>query len=321
MHGAIAQSAEEVYGRLSPGHAELARLILLRLIVPGEGAEDTRRPVDRSELDVGAASEDDIALVLDRLANARLLTLADGTVDLAHEALITGWPRLHRWIDDGRARLRVHRQLTEAASVWNALDRDPGALYRGVRLAAAEEAFSDIGTLKELTGSERDFLTASITAREREQRVAARMARRRRQLIAALSVLLVVAMAAGAIAWSQSHVSEHRRKQAVAAQKDALSRQLAAQSTALLDYNPDLASLLAVQAYRVSPTAEATSSLYSAAALPLRRLLTTDARSVESVSFSPMAGRSPPVVLTAGSRDGTWAQARHVQPCAAPQVR
>ncbi|AGP51966.1 helix-turn-helix domain-containing protein [Streptomyces rapamycinicus] len=297
VHGAIAQSAEEIYTRLAAGHAELARLILLRLIAPGEGSQDTRRPVGRGELDLDAASQDDIALVLDRLATARLLTLADGTVDLAHEALITAWPRLRQWIDDARARLRLHRQLTEAASVWNALDRDPGALYRGVRLAAAEEAFGDLDTVKELTCLEREFLTSSTTAREREQRAVARTARRRRRLIAALSVLLVIAMIAGAIAWSQSRISEHRRQQAVAAQKAAFSRQLAAQSAALLGYNPDLASLLAVQAYQVNPTAEATSSLYAAAALPLRHLLTGDARHVEAVTFSP-DGRT---VAAAGS--------------------
>ncbi|MGV9884081.1 nSTAND1 domain-containing NTPase [Streptomyces sp. NPDC003006] len=84
MHGAIAQTAEEIYTRLAPEHAELARLILLRLIAPGEGSPDTRRPVDRSELDLGTASRDDIALVLDRLAGARLLTLDEDTVDLAH---------------------------------------------------------------------------------------------------------------------------------------------------------------------------------------------------------------------------------------------
>ncbi|AOR37577.1 hypothetical protein BFF78_37655 [Streptomyces fodineus] len=300
VRGAIAQSAEEVHARLAPGHAELARLILLRLIAPGDGSQDTRRPVEHSELDLGAASQDNIALVLDRLASARLLTLADGIVDLAHETLITGWPRLHRWIDDARARLRIHRQLTEAARAWNALDRDPGALYRGVRLAAAEEAFGDLDTAKELTCLERDFLAGSTAAREREQRAVVRATRRRRQFTAALSVLLVIAVTAGSIAWRQFRISEHRRQQAVAAQKAALSRQLAAQSAALLGYNPDLASLLAVQAYQVSPTAEATSSLYAAAALPLRHRLTGPARPVEAVTFSP-DGQT----VAAGSPDGT----------------
>ncbi|MFE8950358.1 hypothetical protein [Streptomyces sp. NPDC007856] len=73
------------------------------------------------------------------LARARLLTLDHDTVDLAHEALITAWPRLRQWIDDAREQLRLHRQLTEAARTWNNLDHDPGALYRGSRLTAVEE--------------------------------------------------------------------------------------------------------------------------------------------------------------------------------------
>ncbi|WP_431358600.1 hypothetical protein [Streptomyces albus] len=44
VHGAVAQTAEDVYTRLSPHQAALARRILLRLIAPGEGAQDTRRP-------------------------------------------------------------------------------------------------------------------------------------------------------------------------------------------------------------------------------------------------------------------------------------
>ncbi|WP_159044536.1 helix-turn-helix domain-containing protein, partial [Streptomyces sp. NRRL B-24085] len=61
VHGAIAQSAEEIWADLSPEHAELARRVLLRLVTPGEGAQDTRRPVDRTELDFTAPSADTAA--------------------------------------------------------------------------------------------------------------------------------------------------------------------------------------------------------------------------------------------------------------------
>ena len=56
--------------------------------------------------------------------------MGDGTVEVAHEALIRAWPRLHRWLTDDRANLLIHRRLTEAAHTWAALDRDAGALYR-----------------------------------------------------------------------------------------------------------------------------------------------------------------------------------------------
>lgn len=107
----------------------------------------------------------DVATVLERLARARLITLDHDTVDLAHEALITAWPRLRGWIDTDRERLRAHRRLTEAAQAWDALDRDPGALYRGARLDTAEEAFAAPGRGCELTVLEEEFLAASTAAR------------------------------------------------------------------------------------------------------------------------------------------------------------
>ncbi|MGW2523051.1 VOC family protein [Streptomyces sp. NPDC001617] len=89
-----------------------------------------------------------------------------------------------------------------------------------------------------------------------------------------------MALTAAGLAFTQ-------RQSAVDAQRTALSRQLAAQSAGLLDTNPDLASLLAVQSYRMSPTAEAVTSLYTAAALPLRQRLTGHSAQVWTVTFSP----------------------------------
>ncbi|WP_229914212.1 helix-turn-helix domain-containing protein [Streptomyces capitiformicae] len=70
LHGAIARTAEHTYAQLTPERAELARRVLLRLITPGEGAQDTRRPTDWSEL-VTTARAEDLDFVLERLALAR----------------------------------------------------------------------------------------------------------------------------------------------------------------------------------------------------------------------------------------------------------
>ena len=291
VRGAITQTAEDLYGSLSPEEAALARRVMLRLIVPGEDSDDTSRPAHRAELDAGGTV--DTAVVLDRLAGARLITLDDDTVDLAHEALITAWPRLREWIDRDRELLRRHRLLTEAAVAWEQLDRDAGALYRGARLTAAEESFNALAGVTQLAPSEREFLAASLRARDAEQHVTARTARRLRSLVAGLAILLVLAVIAAGLAFTQ-------RQSAVTAQRTALSRQLAAQSGALLDTNPDLAALLVVQAYRTKPTAEAVAGLYTAAALPLRYRLTEHSAQVWSVAFSP-DGRT----LATASDDGT----------------
>ncbi len=292
VHGAVARTAELAYTRLRPEEADVARRVLLRLINPGEGVQDTRRPTDRVELDLADADAVQTERVLGRLARDRLITLDDTTVDLAHEALITAWPRLRAWIDVDRERLRVHRRLTEDARSWEGLGRDADALYRGSRLTNAEEAFP-AGEHDELTPLERSFLIASLRARHQEQRASARAARRMRVLASALSLLLVVAITAAVVAVQQ-------QRAAVDAQREALSRQLAAQSTALLESDPDLASLLAIHAYRTSPTPEATTSLYNAADLGLEHMLTGHGGQVHAAAFSP-DGRT----LATGGYDGT----------------
>ncbi|MCX4970894.1 hypothetical protein OHA98_40385 [Streptomyces sp. NBC_00654] len=271
LHGAITHTAETAYTTLTPAQAVLARRILLRLITPGEGTQDTRRPVDRTELDT--ADPTDTNVVLERLTSARLLTVDGPTIDLAHEALITAWPRLRRWIDEDRERLRIHRQLTEATHIWNNLDHDPGALYRGTRLATAEETFPTPQARSDLTLPEQEFLTTS----QQRQKAAAR---RTRRLNTVLSCMLALALLAAGVAFWQ-------RQTALTAQQTAQSRQTAAQSAALLETDPDLASLLAVQAYRTSPTTEAMASLNAAADHPLRHLLTGHTGAVYSVAFSP----------------------------------
>ena len=77
--------------------------------------------------------------MLNSLADARLVTLGEDTVEVAHEALIREWSRLARVVEQNREGLRLHRHLSEAAQEWQKLDRDPGELYRGARLAQALE--------------------------------------------------------------------------------------------------------------------------------------------------------------------------------------
>ena len=62
-----------------------------------------------------------VAPLLDRLAEARLVTLGEDSVEVAHEALIREWPRLRQWLREDREGLRLHRRLTEAASEWETL--------------------------------------------------------------------------------------------------------------------------------------------------------------------------------------------------------
>ncbi|MFD7710553.1 helix-turn-helix domain-containing protein [Streptomyces sp. NPDC059786] len=296
LHGSIARTAEDCYAGLTSDQTGLARTILLRLITPGDGTPDTRCPTPHAQLGLGAPA--DTAAVLERLTRARLITVDDGVVDLAHEALITAWPRLDGWLDTDRDRLRIHRRLTDAAIAWHDLHRDPGALYRGALLTAAEDAFPPADRPCELTDLERDFLTAGTTARHREQRIAVRMARRQRRFVVVLSALLAVVVVAGLLAWQQHRRSEEEGRRSTLLEQSALSRKLAAKATALLRTDAELGSLLALHAYRAYPTTDAVMSLRAAAALRHQHRLTKHRDGYFEVAY----GRDADTLVTLDSQ-------------------
>lgn len=245
IRGALAQTAESVYRTLDPAQQLLARAVFQRLIVPGEGTEDTKRRVTRDEFD----ADRDIAAVLDILARARLLTLGSETVELTHEALIRSWPRLSEWINEDRELLRVHRRLTEAAAEWDQHERDPGLLYRGGRLAAwGSRPFDRLNDL------ERTFLTAG---RDREGRERSARRRRVRLALTGLSAAMAVTTALAVLAFLQADRADNERDL-------AFSRQLVAHAASQLPLDPELSLLLARQAYQVRPTEEAESMLRQA---------------------------------------------------------
>ncbi|WP_345660557.1 cytochrome D1 domain-containing protein, partial [Streptomyces iranensis] len=273
LHGAIARTAEDAYHQLTPSQATLARRILLRLIAPGDGTEDTHRPTPRTEFaaaDSGATADTDA--VLDRLARARLLTVDEGTVFLAHEKLITAWPRLLGWIDEERGRVRLHRQLTHDALVWHKLGRDPGVLYRGSRLVQADEAFT--GRSHEvLNPLEAAFLETSVAAGRRHER------RTRRTLIT-LATLLCVTLIAALVAYQQRNDAENQRHLAIA-------RELAARAGQLSEQHPEAAMTLALRGYRQAPTTATRSSLLSAYARFYANQFTGHTKTVTGAAFAP----------------------------------
>ena len=180
--GAIAQTAESVFtDRLNRTQQDMARNIFLRLTELGEGMADTCRRVTLLELTRKPEQAAELRLVLNTLAEARLITLNEDSAEIAHEALIREWTRLHSWINQDREDLRQHQHLTEAAREWNVRGQDPAELYRGARLDEAREWA--LRNEERLNIAERSFLVASA---DLEQRSALeREAHRQRELEAA----------------------------------------------------------------------------------------------------------------------------------------
>ena len=253
VRGAIAKTAETVYQEsLTPEQKTLARNIFLRLTELGEGTEDTRRRVRVGELTPRPEQAGDVDEVLRVLVDARLVTVGEGTVEVAHEALIRHWPTLRAWLDEDREGRLVHRRLTEAAQEWETLGKEPGALYRGTRLAAAAEwAERHDDELNEL---EREFLGAARGAELSEVEAARRRNRRLRILVAALALLLLSALAAGGFALVQRSDAQDKARVAQAGRLAAQSREAAGQ-------HPDLALLLALEAGRLDDSIDTRGAL------------------------------------------------------------
>ena len=247
---AIAATAESVYAELNDSQRGAAKAVLLRLVEPGEGVDDARRRATVDEI----ASVDPgtpVMPVVDALADARLLTLDDATVELAHEALIREWPRLRAWIDDEREAFAIRRHLTGAAAAWEQLGRDPSELYSGPRLVALLDWLKTEPTL---SASERDFADASRAESERVERSKARSVRRLRALVVGVSVALVAALLAGAFALIKQQDAADSRDRADTARVAAVSR-------SVVERQPDLGLLLAVAAFELDNTEETRGAL------------------------------------------------------------
>jgi WD40 repeat protein/class 3 adenylate cyclase len=264
VSGALGRRAEELFAELDDDGKEAAHQLFLRLVALGEGTEDTRRRVFRSEVSSLDVNQQAMAAVIDPFGASRQLSFdrdaktGHPTIELAHEAMLTAWSRLHRWIDDAREDLRLERRLSAAAGDWIEAGKDPSFLLAGARLDQIE-TWRAASTLA-LTPDEREFLDASLAERERHRAdEEARAARERdlerrsvRRLRAVVAVLAVAALVAGGLtvfALGQSSRAEQEEQRAEA-------RELAAASVANLDADPELSILLALEAIQRTRSAD-----------------------------------------------------------------
>ena len=105
------------------------------------------------------------------LADQRLVTIGEGEVEVAHEALLREWPRLRAWLEEDADGRRLHGHLIAAARDWEAGGRDPGELYRGARLAAALDWAG--GARRELNASRARVRGRAAARGERARRTGA----------------------------------------------------------------------------------------------------------------------------------------------------
>ena len=283
----IAHTAEEVYLSLEPDQRTAARHLFLRMITPGEHADDTKRKAGREELGPPGS---DLAAVLEKLTSARLVTQSGDHVELSHEALIRHWPRLREWLDADRAGLRLHRQLTDSARAWDASGHDASLLFRGTRLRAVQD-WADRHHAP-LTTTERAFIAESWSAHQDERAATDRHHRRLRLVAAAVAVLLVLSATVVVYAVRQREAADRQHAA-------ALAQTLITQAAALRDINPDLATQLSLAAYRLSATPATRSNLLSTFGTPL-------STTVPGLHIAVAVAADRPVLATADADGSAW---------------
>ncbi len=210
---AMATRADAAMAVLPPAGQAMARRILLRLVQFGEGRADTRR---RQPIEALRSADDEPSLferILDHLADNRLLTLSGGEgtagplADLAHEALIAGWPTLQGWIRERREAEQARRRLEVKAGEWMRLGQGSGGLLDEVELREADRWLespdaADLGygeALTALVEASRRAIEATQREKEAARQRELALERRGRQrlwgIIAILGLLVLVGLA------------------------------------------------------------------------------------------------------------------------------
>jgi TIR domain/AAA ATPase domain/WD domain, G-beta repeat len=264
IEGAIIRRTEAAESLLPSDSGPVLEHLLPRFVTLSEDRLPAGRPVPREGLTTAEQA------ITETLENQRLLTGTGDTVRLAHEQLITAWPRLAQTVADRRDDLLLQARLERQANDWKhghgeLLGRDATATASSW-LAQRAEA----GTDRSAIG---DYIRASGGA----------LRRRRARLVGLLSTVVVLALVATVVAVVAGILGSDAVDQSHTAQ----SEEMAAEATNLFSANAPLAMLLSVQAYERAQTLQARSALLEAAEQSLGDILSEGAP-VDSLAFSPV---------------------------------
>jgi WD40 repeat protein len=254
VKGALAKRANKVFNSFTGEQKIIARRILLRLTYQ-EGPEETKLRAHFSNLITNPNEQSQVESVIKSMADARLLTTrkegdSEPQVEVAHEAVIREWPLMRQWLEEIRDAMREPKRISEAADQWRKNGKDPSFLLRGARLAQAQEwrKHNEV----ELNTSEREFLDFSVKQQQDEQR-----ALKRRWLIIGSGVTVGLVLILLVVTITLYWFDEQRR---------ARSRSLAASAASQLMIDPELSTLLAIEAVQNSETDQAVEALRRAVA-------------------------------------------------------
>ncbi len=170
LMGALNTRADHIYTSLKAPQQIWAQRICLKLVRTGQDAKDTRqRQPLKTLLSLGAdaAEQKTIWRVISALVAGRLLIADEGEViDLAHEALMTGWETFAEWRQQDRDLRRLVQRVEDEEKEWRQKKQDERYLLQGGLLAEIREQWETVQA--ELTPDSRKFYQQS-DEQEKEQ--------------------------------------------------------------------------------------------------------------------------------------------------------
>ncbi len=204
LPGSIADSAESCLAENAVDAAALRRVLRLLIRVDPGGVATRRRA--RPEEFQRHASDADLLAALSK----RRLCVFDGApganrVSLAHEALISAWPRLREWLAVEATLLQVRDALDIQAEEWRRSGRPASLLALAPEKVAQARRLASEGV--ELGEGTAEYVRVSL------QR-ATSVRRLRAGTLVGVILLSAGAITAAAIAWSQRDDALHARAQA-----------------------------------------------------------------------------------------------------------
>jgi WD40 repeat protein/transcriptional regulator with XRE-family HTH domain len=222
IHKSLERHADNAFAKLYDNERELARFVFSRLIEIGQGTQDTRRTSLLSEIIPSGSSASDVELVVQKLADARLITIDEQAgvdlVTISHEKLIEAWPWLKELVNENRDIIALQNEIARDAIEWYDAKRDISYLYTGARLASAYEELASKKLA--LRGIAYEFLLAGQARRQRN----------RFALIAGISTIIILLIGAVIVFRNQATRSANIATTAQAAEGEAIAQKATAQS-------------------------------------------------------------------------------------------
>jgi WD40 repeat protein len=204
LEGALATAAVEVYWNptgnsdwLNGEERALAEALFMRLARLGDRGGATRRAARLDDLDEATR---EVAVKLSTRGCRRLLVgtgaepADDGSVELAHEQLLTQWPDYRFWLWGTATTAhpqpdlqretdkRTFDRLMDRSALWEARGRNETDLAQGTELRELEELGDRRGSW--LSTAERRFIDAGIAVQQERQRQQLEIVKRERAQLA-----------------------------------------------------------------------------------------------------------------------------------------